>query len=101
MRKIEDLDSKCAAEAERTLSFFVDSGCRFPVGALAEKKDNKLILNVIVYSVDGSKSINVEITGDILQAAELGKQAALELEERGVAELAKNWREKVEEWNKK
>jgi hydroxymethylbilane synthase len=101
LKKIEDPDSKYAVEAERSLSVFVDSGCRFPVGALAEKKGNKLILNVIVYSVDGSKSINVEHTGDFLQAVELGKQAASELAEKGVAELAKNWREKVEEWNKK
>ena len=101
LKKIEDPDSRYAVEAERSLSIFVDSGCRFPVGALAEKKGNKLTLNVIVYSVDGSKSINVEHTGDFLQAVELGKQAALELAEKGVAELAKNWREKVEEWNKK
>jgi len=101
LKKIEDLDSRCAVEAERTLSIFVDSGCRFPVGALAEKKGDKLTLNVIVYSVDGSKSINVENTGNFLQAVEIGKQAASELAEKGVAELAKNWREKVEEWNKK
>lgn len=101
LKKIEDLDSRYAVEAERSLSVFVDSGCRFPVGALAEKKGNKLTLNVIVYSVDGNKSINVQNTGDFFQAAELGEQAALELAKKGVAELAKNWREKVEEWNKK
>lgn len=101
LKKIEDPDSRYAIEAERSLSIFVDSGCRFPVGAFAEKKGNKLILNVIVYSVDGSKSINVESGGDFVQAVELGKQAASELAEKGVAELAKNWREKVEEWNKK
>ncbi|HSB57378.1 MAG TPA: hydroxymethylbilane synthase [Nitrosopumilaceae archaeon] len=101
LKKIEDLDSRYAVEAERSLSVFVDSGCRFPVGALAEKKGNKLTLNVIVYSVDGNESINVQNTGDFLQAAELGEQAALELAKKGVADLAKNWREKVEEWNKK
>lgn len=101
LKKIEDLDSRYAVEAERALSIFVDSGCRFPVGALAEKKGDKLTLNVTVYSVDGSKSINVENTGNFLQAVEIGKQAASELAEKGVAELAKNWREKVEEWNKK
>ena len=101
LKKIEDPASRYAVEAERSLSIFVDSGCRFPVGALAEKKGDKLNLNVIVYSVDGSKSINVEATGDFLQAVELGKQAASELAEKGIADLAKNWREKVEEWNKK
>jgi hydroxymethylbilane synthase len=101
LRTIEDPDSRYAIEAERSLSIFVDSGCRFPVGALAQKTGDKLKLHVIVYSVDGSKSINVEKTGEPLQAKELGKQIATELAEKGIAELAKNWREKVEEWNKK
>lgn len=101
LKKIEDAESRCAIEAERALSMFVDSGCRFPVGALAQKIDDKLRLSVIVYSVDGSKSINVEKTGDPSQATDLGRQAADELAKKGVAELAKNWREKVEEWNKK
>jgi len=98
---IEDPDSRYAIEAERSLSIFVDSGCRFPVGALAQKTGDKLKLHVIVYSVDGSRSINVEKTGKPIQAKELGKQLATELAEKGIAELAKNWREKVEEWNKK
>lgn len=101
LKTIEDSDSRHSIEAERSLSIFVDSGCRFPVGALAQKTGNKLKLHVIVYSVDGSKSINVEKTGEPLQAKELGKQIASELAEKGIAELAKNWREKVEEWNKK
>jgi len=101
LKTIEDPDSRAAVEAERALSLFVDSGCRFPVGALAQIKGDKLTLEVTVYSIDGKQSINVEKTGDPLQAAELGKQAATELSQQGIAELAKNWREKVEAWNKK
>ena len=71
------------------------------MGALAQIKDDKLVLDVTVYSVDGKQSINVEKIGDPMQAAELGKEAATELSQQGIAELAKNWREKVEEWNKK
>ena len=37
LKKIEDQASRIAVEAERSLSMFVDSGCRFPVGALADK----------------------------------------------------------------
>jgi len=101
LKTIEDSDSRVAIEAERSLSIFVDSGCRFPVGALAQKAGDKLRLHVIVYSVDGSKSINVEKTGEPTQAKEIGKQLATELAAKGIAELAKDWREKVEEWNKK
>jgi len=100
LKKIEDPTSRNAVEAERSLSLFVDSGCRFPVGALAEQKENRLTLTVTVYSVDGTKSIMVKKESEASGAKDLGKQVAYELSAKGIQELAKNWREKVEEWNK-
>ena len=35
LKKIEDEKSRTEIEAERALSEYVESGCRFPVGALA------------------------------------------------------------------
>ncbi|MDE1830418.1 MAG: hydroxymethylbilane synthase [Thaumarchaeota archaeon] len=101
LKKIEDQVSRNAIEAERSLSMFVDSGCRFPVGALASQEGNNLTLNVTVYSVDGSKFISVKQDSTPDQAKDLGKMVASELSAKGIEELAKNWREKVEEWNKK
>lgn len=101
LQKIEDPPSRTAAEAERSLSLFVDSGCRFPVGALAEQKGNNLILTVTVYSVDGTKSMMIKKDSKATHAKELGRQVASELSSKGIQELAKDWREKVEEWNKK
>src|SRR6185437_3187310 len=37
LQKIEDPETRNAVEAERSLSMFVDSGCRFPVGAFAQR----------------------------------------------------------------
>ena len=101
LQKIEDPESRNAVEAERSLSMFVDSGCRFPVGAFAHRDNDRLKLRVIVYSIDGSKSIMVEKDSETSKANDLGKQAAAELRERGIADIAKDWREKVEEWNSK
>jgi hydroxymethylbilane synthase len=101
LKKIEDEASRTAVEAERSLSMFVDSGCRFPVGALADQNRGKLTLSVTVYSVDGSKFITVKKDSEPTQAKELGRQVASELSAKGIEELAKNWREKVEEWNQK
>ncbi len=101
LQKIEDPETRNAIEAERSLSMFVDSGCRFPVGAFAHKENDRLRLKVIVYSVDGSKSIMVEKDSDTTKANDLGKQVATELKEKGIADIAMNWREKVEEWNAK
>ena len=37
LKKIEDENSRLEIEAERALSDYVDSGCRFPLGAYAKQ----------------------------------------------------------------
>jgi len=101
LKKIEDSQSRLEIEAERTLSDFVDSGCRFPVGAYAKANENSMIIKVMAFSVDGKKSLVVEKQGPKDNPKELGRLAGEELQKQGVNELAINWREKVEEWNKK
>jgi len=100
LKKIEDADSRLEIEAERALSDYVDSGCRFPVGAYAKSNGSEMTLTVTVFSVDGKKSLQVNKTGSKEDPKSLGKSAGEELREKGVNELALNWREKVEEWNK-
>ena len=78
----------------------VDSGCRFPVGAVATSDANSLTLKVAVYSMDGKKSIILEKTGSIEEPHALGRLLGDELRDRGVKEIASNWREELEEWNK-
>lgn len=101
LKKIEDKDTRIKIEAERALSEFVESGCRFPVGAFAELHGDNLKLTVAVYSIDGKKSIIVEKNGKKNNPTALGKLVAEDLKNKGVDELALNWREKVEDWNKK
>ncbi len=100
LKKIEDSDSRLEIEAERALSDFVDSGCRFPIGAYAKSNDTEMTLTVTAFSVDGKQFLHVSKTGDKNNPKSLGKQAGEELCEKGVNDLALNWREKVEEWNK-
>ena len=100
LQRIEDQKSRAEIEAERALSDSVDSGCRFPVGAFAESNDSLLTLKVAVYSMDGKKSIILEKTSHIDQSIELGRSLGVELRNRGVSEIASNWREELEEWNR-
>ena len=100
LKKIEDYSSRMEIEAERALSDSVDSGCRFPVGAVATSDVNSLTLKVAVYSMDGKKSIILEKTGSIKEPKVLGRLLGDELRDRGVKEIASNWREELEEWNK-
>ena len=100
LKKIEDPDSRLEIEAERALSDFVDSGCRFPLGAYAKSNGSEMTLTVTAFSVDGKQSLHVSKTGDKNNPKSLGQSAGEELREKGVNDLALNWREKVEEWNK-
>ena len=100
LKKIEDSESRLEIEAERALSDFIDSGCRFPIGAYAKSNGSKITLDVIAFSVDGKKSIKVSVTGDKNNPYSIGKSAGEQLREKGINDLALNWREKVEEWNK-
>ena len=86
---------------EKSLSNFVEVGCRFPVGAFAHSNEQNMKLTVVAYSVDGTKSMHVEKTGNKSEPLVLGKMAGEELDKQGVKDLALNWREKLEEWNKK
>ena len=101
LKKIEDSESRLEIEAERSLSDYVDSGCRFPIGAYAQSNGTDMSLSVSAFSVDGKKSILVKKSGPKNDPTSLGHNVGKELRERGVNDLALNWREKVEEWNKK
>jgi|TARA_B110000263_G_scaffold144950_1_gene125772 hydroxymethylbilane synthase len=100
LKKIEHYRSRMEIEAERALSESVDSGCRFPVGAFAVSNFNSLTLKVAVYSMNGKKSIVLEKTGELDKPKELGKLLGTELIDKGVKDIASNWREELEEWNK-
>jgi hydroxymethylbilane synthase len=101
LKKLEDANSRLEIEAERALSDYVDSGCRFPIGAFAQSNGMEMNLSVSAFSVDGKKSIIVKKSGPKNDPRSLGHSAGKELRDKGVNDLALNWREKVEEWNKR
>ena len=100
LKTIEDSDSRLEIEAERALSDYVDSGCRFPIGAYAKSYGDQMTMSVSAFSVDGKKSLFVKKSGNKNDPLSLGKIVGIELREKGVNDLAINWRKKVEEWNK-
>ena len=100
LKKIEDSDSRLEIEAERSISDYVDSGCRFPLGAYAKSNGLEMSLSVSAFSVDGKQSLQVDKTGKKDDPKSLRKSVGEELRAKGVNDLALNWREKVEEWNK-
>jgi len=58
-------------------------------------------LNPMSLSVDGKISIKFEKTGDVDNPKNLGQELGKELKKSGITEIASNWRESLDEWNKK
>lgn len=101
LKKIEDENTRITVESERALSSFVDSGCRFPIGAFAQINKDLVELTVVAYSIDGKQALIVKKSGQKSNPFQIGKDAAMDLQQKGVNDLAKDWRVKLDEWNKK
>jgi len=99
LQSIEDKTTRAEIDAERSLSKFVESGCRFPVGAYAKTYGEFITLQVVAFSVDGSKALVVTKSGSKDEPEQIGQAAAEELKKEGLEELALNWRESVQRWN--
>lgn len=120
LKKIEDPQSRAEFEAEHSLLEQVEGGCRFPVGAVAVTRrgiassidvnntkrslstydSHYITLYVNIFSADGTKSIKLKKMGSIKNAKQIGVSMGQSLIERGALDLARGWREAVEEWNR-
>ncbi len=94
-RRVTALDhraSRLATTAERGVLARLEAGCAAPVAAHALLEDGLLFLTATVYSLDGSDSLTASHAGypedSADPAAELAGRVAVELLERGAAELA-------------
>ncbi len=101
LKKIEDPKSRAEITAERALIEKVEGGCRFPLGAVAVAKGDRIALYSSVFSADGTKSLKVSRTGSAANPEKLGISVADTLLKQGAGKLAEGWRDAVEEWNKK
>jgi hydroxymethylbilane synthase len=89
--------------AERALVSKIESGCRFPLGAVAvtsdDNDDGKMTLYASVFSADGERGIKVKKVGKAAEPEKLGNKVADMLVKQGAMKLAEGWRKAVEEWN--
>lgn len=125
LKEIEDPQSRAEFEAERALLEQIEGGCRFPIGAVAVTRrgiasknfrtrninhnsrnrrlsrhdSHYIILYVNIFSADGTKSIKLKKMGSIKDAKQIGLSMGKSLIKRGALDLAKGWREAVQEWN--
>jgi hydroxymethylbilane synthase len=84
---IHDPITAAAVEAERTFLAALGGGCSLPIGAYAQKKNEKIILTGGVISMDGKQAIRLSAAD--LEPRELGERLAQFVLERGAADLLK------------
>ena len=124
LKKIEDPQSRTEIDVERALLKQIGGGCRFPVGALAVTRSSRYKSNKIrtsnntktnpktqeprnihlyasIFSADGSKCIKLRERGSSKDAKKLGVNMGKLLIKGGALDLAKGWRDAVQQWNRK
>lgn len=88
---LDDLDSRTAVTAERSLLAALEAGCSAPVGALAEIAEGddglEVFLRGVVVALDGSDAVRLSATGPATEALEVGQRLAAELLDLGAATL--------------
>jgi len=87
VQALNEPESMQAALAERAFLRRLDSGCQFPVGALAEVAEDQLTLRGFVGSFDGAVHIKETLAGAAADAASIGKTLAKMMIDRGAMDL--------------
>ena len=89
--RLEDPLVRACVVAERTTLATLEAGCSAPVAAYAEVAEGddgpELFLRASVTAIDGSDAVRGSATGSLAGAAELGRELADELLDRGAAAL--------------
>lgn len=73
---LEDNATRQAISAERAYLQVLEGSCQIPVGVFGQIVDEKLQLQAVILSLDGTKKISDAIYGNCDDAAALGKELA-------------------------
>ncbi|SDR94420.1 hydroxymethylbilane synthase [Christiangramia echinicola] len=80
-------ESEICVHIEREFLKVLEGGCTAPIGALAKVLDNHVHFHGALFSLDGTKKIEVEKSVEIRDIENLGKEAAMEILTNGGKEL--------------
>lgn len=81
---VNDIPSRAAVAAERSVLAALEAGCSAPVGAYAAGKD-VLHLHAVVLALDGGAAVRLSNSGPAAAAEQIGRDLAAELLARGAA----------------
>jgi len=92
LQSIEDHQTRAQALAERELVNVLEGGCKVPIGALASSNRDSLRVTGAILSSDGKTRLESTKSGNIKEAASLGRKAAEELISKGAKKIEESWR---------
>ena len=84
---LDDEATRAAVLAERAFLRALGGGCLVPIGAYGTLENTELFLTGGVFSPDGAAMIRYTAAGDCTKAAELGRNVAQVLLERGARQI--------------
>lgn len=85
--KIHHEDTYKAVLAERALLKTLEGGCQVPIGAFAEVKSGKLIMDAMVGNLNGSLTFRKKTTGSKNYPEKTGKKVAKDLIKAGAKKI--------------
>lgn len=85
--RLDDPRTRAAVLAERALLRSLGGGCQVPIAAHAKVEDDKLKLDGLVATLDGTRVLRESLDGDAAHAARVGEELAARLLERGAGAL--------------
>src|SRR5260370_41322476 len=91
-RTIEDHSNTEQDDAERELVNVLEGGCKVPIGALASSNRDSLRVKGCILSNDGKTRLESTKSGNLKEAAGLGRAAAEELISKGAKKIEERWR---------
>lgn len=82
-------ETEICVRAERAMNARLEGGCQVPIGGHAMLKDGQLFLRGLVARIDGSETVQGEVSGTIAEAESMGVQLAEDLLSRGADAILK------------
>jgi hydroxymethylbilane synthase len=95
--RLDDPRTRAAVLAERALLRHLGGGCQVPIAAHAKVEGEKLSLDGLVATLDGTRVLRESLDGDAADGARIGEELAARLLERGAGELLREMPAEVPE----
>ncbi|MBN1806174.1 MAG: hydroxymethylbilane synthase [Sedimentisphaerales bacterium] len=85
--KLDDKNSRIAAEAERRVLSFMHGGCSVPLGVYSEISGDNIVIDAVISDLCGNKHIKLSVSCHVGQAGECAEKLAQDLLDSGGREI--------------